>query len=145
MTDPGKFSLIKPTLDTPFNIDFDWWKSHDHNWRVFLFSFLCEEHQKAFADQNDDIWIDWIDPQTAEVHHVDRLQHILITHCAKQPDFISQTTTLVHAVFRVLLANGNKPTTPNELSRLIGKPPEIILRTLSGPTVYQGIRPVQQR
>lgn len=144
MTDPGKFSLIKPTLDTPFSIDFDWWKIHDHNWRVFLFSFLCEEHQKTFADHNDEIWIDWIDPATAEVEHVDGLQHILMTHCARQPDFISATTTLVHAVFRALLANGNKPMTPLELSRRIGKPPEIILRTLSGPTVYQGIRPVQK-
>ncbi len=145
MTDPGKFSLIKPTLDTPFHIDFAWWKLHDHNWRVFLFSFLCEEHQKAFADHNDEIWIDWIDPRTAEVQHVDGLQHILMTHCARQPDFISATTTLVHAVFRALLANGNQPMTPLELSSRIGKPPEIILRTLSGPVVYQGIRPIQSK
>jgi len=144
MISPGKFSLIKPTLDTPFKIDFDWWKSHDHNWRVFLFSFLCEEHQKIFADMTNDIWIDWIDPQTAEVHHVDGLQHILMTHCAKQPDFITDTTSLVNAVFRVLLANGNNPYTPNELSKRIGRPPEIILRTLSSPMVYQGIRPVSK-
>ena len=142
MSDPGKFSLIKPTLDTPFRIDFEWWKSHDHNWRVFLQSFLCDEHQKAFADLTDEVWIDWIDPQTAEVQHVDGLQHVLMTHCAKQADFVSNTTTLVYGVFRVLLANGNIPSTPNELSTMIGKSPEIILRTLSGPTVYQGIRPL---
>lgn len=145
MSDPGKFSLVKPTLDTPFRIDFEWWKSHDHNWRVFLQSFLCEEHQKVFADQTGEVWIDWIDPQTAEVQHVDGLQHILITHCARQPDFVNTNTTLVYAVFRVLLANGNKATTPNELSKLIGKQPEIILRTLSGPTVYQGIRPLHNK
>mgnify|MGYP007068814388 FL=1 len=145
MSDSGRFSLIKPTLDTPFRIDFAWWKSHDHNWRIFLYSFLCEEHQKVFADLTDEIWIDWIDPVTAEVQHVDGLQHILMTHCAKQSDFVSNTTTLVNAVFRVLLANGNTPCTLNELSRLIGKPPEIILRTLSGSTVYQGIRPQQSK
>ncbi len=145
MSDSGKFSLVKPTLETPFRIDFDWWKSHDHNWRVFLYGFLCEEHQKAFSDLTGEIWIDWIDPQTAEVQHVDGLQHILMTHCAKQPDFVSNTTTLVHAVFRVLLANGNVPCSPNELSKLVGKSPEIILRTLSGPTVYQGIRPLQSK
>ena len=145
MSDSGKFSLIKPSLDTPFRIDFDWWKSHDHNWRVFLFSFLCDEHQAFFADSSDEVWIDWIDPQTAEVQHVDGLQHVLMTHCAKRTDFISNSTTLVQAVFRVLLANGNNPISPNELSQLIGKTPEIILRTLSGPTVYQGIRPLQSR
>lgn len=145
MSGPGMYSLIKPTLDTPFKIDFDWWKSHDHNWRVYLFSFLCIEHQNIYADTPEDAWIDWIDPQTAEVHHVDGLQHVLMTHCAKQQNFVNQTTTLVNAVFRVLLANGNTPSTPNELSKLIGKSPEIILRTLSGPTVYQGIRPVSKK
>lgn len=145
MSDPGKFSLVKPTLDTPFHIDFDWWKSHDHNWRVFLQSFLCVEHQKLYADLTNEVWIDWIDPQTAEVQHVDGLQHVLMTHCAKQIDFVSNSTTLVYAVFRVLLANGNIPSSPNDLSKLIGKSPEIILRTFSGPTVYQGIRPLHSK
>ncbi len=141
MSDAGKFSLIKPTLDTPFHIDFDWWKNHDHNWRVYLFGFLCEQHQQAFENQEDLAWIDWIDPVTAEVTQVDGLQNILMTHCARQPGFLDENTTLVNAVFRVLLATGNKPASPRELGKLIGKNPEMILRTLSGMRVYQGIRP----
>lgn len=141
MSDAGKFSLIKPTLDTPFHIDFDWWKNHDHNWRVYLFSFLCEQHQRAFENQETLTWIDWIDPVTAEVTQVDGLQNILMTHCARQPGFLDDNTTLVNAVFRVLLATGNKPASPRELGQLIGKNPEMILRTLSGMRVYQGIRP----
>lgn len=141
MSDAGKFSLIKPTLDTPFHIDFDWWKNHDHNWRVYLFSFLCEQHQQAFENQEALDWIDWIDPVTAEVTQVDGLQNILMTHCAKQPGFLDDNTTLVNAVFRVLLSTGNKPASPRELGQLIGKNPEMILRTLSGMRVYQGIRP----
>lgn len=143
MSATGKFSLVKPTIHTPFKIDFEWWKTHDHNWRVYLYSFLCTEHQVVFENVGNQSMIDWVDPQTAEVHQVDGLQHTLITHCAVQPDFVTSNTTLVDAVFRVLLANGNKPVSPMELSELTGKSADTILRTLSGPRVYQGIRPVQ--
>lgn len=143
MTVTAKFSLVKPTIQTPFKIDFEWWKSHDHNWRVYLYSFLCPEHQALFENVEDQSLIDWVDPQTAEVIQVDGLQHTLITHCAKQPEFVDSTTTLVNAVFRILLANGNKAMTPLELSEQTGKTAETILRTLSGPRVYQGIRPAQ--
>lgn len=142
MSDSTRFSLIKPTLHTPFHIDFEWWKSHDQNLRVFLHSFLCPEHQAAFENMGNGVLIDWVDPQTAEVTQVDGLQQTLMVHCAKQPGFLSQTTSLVNAVFRVFLSNGNKPLSPLELAEIIGKPAEKILQTFSGPTVYQGIRPV---
>ncbi len=141
MPETARFSLIKPTVETPFHIDFEWWQEHDHNWRVYLYSFLCPEHQTAFENSMDETWIDWVDPQTAEVKKVDGLQHTLMTHCVKQPGFLDTNTTLVNAVFRLLLANGNKPSTPNELAEMTSKSPEMILRTFSGHTVYQGIRP----
>jgi len=141
MIEVKHFSLVKPTVQTPFYIDFDWWKKHDNNWRVFLLSCLCPEHQQAFSDLEGNISIDWVDPQTAEVQSVDGLQHILITHCAKQPDFLTEHTTLVDAVFRVLLANGNIPMTPIDLAIHTGKPAEMILRTLAGGQVYKGLRP----
>ena len=72
---------------------------------------------------------------------MDGLQHILITHCAKEEGFISERTALVDAVFRLFLANGNTAMTPLELSERLGKPPETILKTLSGPRVYKGLRP----
>lgn len=144
MNATARFSLVKPTIQTPFHIDFEWWKTHDHNWRVYLFSFLCPAHQLVFEKVENQSMIDWIDPETAEVKTVDGLQHILMTHCASQPEFVNATTTLVDAVFRVLLSNGNQPVTPAELSERIGKSPTTILQTLSGPRVYQGIRPVQK-
>jgi len=69
------------------------------------------------------------------------LQHVLITHCAKQPGFIRDRTTMVDGVFSILLANGNTPMTPVELAELLGKSPTTILQTFSGPRVYKGIRP----
>ena len=136
-----RFSLVKPTLQTLFHIDFDWWKQNDNNWRIHLQGCLCEEHREIINDPNYGDFIDWIDPDTAEVHTVDGLQHILMTHCAREPDFISNFTTLVDAVFRVFLANGNSPATPEFLGNMIGRPPQTILRTLAGTKVYKGIRP----
>ncbi len=141
MTELKRFSLVKPTVNTPFHIDFAWWKQHDNNWHVYLHSYLCPEHQEAFAPLHADQDIDWVDPETAEVQMVDGLQHILITHCAQQEDFLTEHTSLVDAVFRTLLANGNTPMTPATLGTQLNRSPDTILRTLSGPTVYKGIRP----
>ena len=143
MTEGKRFSLIKPTTNTPFHVDFAWWKQHDNDWRVYLRDVLCPEHQKAYADLSSDQNIDFVDPDTAEVQEVDGLQHVLMTHCAKREGFLTEHTAMVDAVFRTLLANGNAPMTPSELSAKLGRPAEMILRTLSGPQVYKGIRPCQ--
>ena len=68
MTEVKRFSLMKPTVKTPFHIDFDWWQQNENDWHVHLSSLLCEVHQKMFADWNNDQFIDWVDPETAEVH-----------------------------------------------------------------------------
>jgi len=136
-----RHSLIKPTLQTPFCIDFNWWKNHDTNWKIHLQSCLCEEHQKAFEDLDIEGTIDWVDPETAEVHSVEGLQHILMSHCARQPDFINNFTTVVDAVFQVFLANGNVPLSIEELAEKTGKPAKTILQLLSGRRVYKGLRP----
>ena len=138
----AKRSLIKPKLTSPFQIDFDWWKRNDRDWRVYLRSFLCDEHQRMFENLDNDEIIDWVDPKTAEVKQVDGLQHVLISHCAKQDDFLTRNMALVDAVFRVFLSNGNKPQTPQELGELLNRPADTILRTFSGIRVYKGIRPV---
>jgi len=141
MSDARKISLIKPTVQSPFHIDFDWWQSSDRNWRISLQSMLCPEHQQAFADLPDDQLVDWIDPETAEVRQMDGLQHILISHCAKQPGFLDEHTAVVEAVFRLLLASGNTPMTAEELSARLGRPADTILKTIAGPQVYKGLRP----
>jgi len=141
MSEVKKFSLIKPTVKTPFHIDFDWWRQNDTSWRVALEGMLCSEHQAAFANLPEGQLIDWIDPETAEVRPIDGLQHVLINHCARQVDFITDHTTLVDGVFRVLLASGNTPMSAEELSLRLKRPAEVILHTIAGPRVYKGLRP----
>lgn len=144
MTEVKRFSLVKPTLQTRFHIDFDWWSKNDRDWRVYLRSNLCPEHQKAFENLDAEEQVDWVDPDTAEVQRVDGLQHILITHCARQEGFIPEHPALVDAVFRIFLANGNTPLSSVELGERLNRPPETILRTFSGLRVYKGIRPVME-
>ncbi|MFM8877077.1 MAG: hypothetical protein ACKOGC_13515 [Anaerolineae bacterium] len=135
-------SLLKPTVKTPFHIDFEWWQQNERDWHIFLRSFLCAEHQEAFANVEEGDMIDWIDPQTAEVKPVDGVQHALISHCAQLPDFVSQRTAIVEAIFRLFLANGNIPMSAEDLSKKLGKPADTILKTIAGPRVYRGLRPM---
>jgi len=138
-------SLLKPNTKTPFHIDFDWWKQNERDWHVFLRSFLCEEHQQAFAEIEEGELIDWIDPETAEVKQVDGVQHALISHCALLPEFLSERTAMVESVFRTFLANGNIAMSADELGKRLGRPADTILKTISGARVYRGLRPVQNQ
>ncbi len=135
---------IKPTLDTKFHIDYDWWDREGRELRVYLLSHLGEEQRAFFSENRDTEEIDWVDPETAEVRKVDALQRAL-REASQRPDFITAHTSLVDAVFRVFLANDNTPLTPIELGERIGRPPMTILRTLTGANVYKGLRPVIER
>lgn len=137
-------SLIRPTTQTPFHIDFDWWQDTDANWRIFLFDFLCEKHRDDFGGMENSFKIDAVNHETAEVETVDGLLYTLIHHCAKQPDFIIDSMPLVAKIFRIFLSNGNKPLSADELSVLTNRPARTILATLTGPQVYKGIRQVQK-
>ena len=141
MSEVKRVSLVKPTLQTPFHIDFDWWRANDRNWHIALASMLCPEHQRAFADMPEGQLIDWVDPETAEVRQMDGLQHTLISHCAKQAEFLGEHTAIVEAIFRILLANSNTPMSAEELGERLKRPPEVILKTIAGPRVYKGLRP----
>ena len=68
MNELKKFSLLKPTLKTPFHVDFEWWRANDNNWHIAVNDMLCAEHQASFSDLLEDQVIDWVDPETAEIH-----------------------------------------------------------------------------
>jgi hypothetical protein len=132
----------KPTVDTKFHIDFDWWEEKGHNFRVHLFSNLCKGCQERYRNYQETDLIDWIDPNTAEVTQVDGLWHALRTCCSLKPEYVDTTTPLTTAVFRTFLANGNEPLSVAELGARLHRSPALILRTIGGLQVYSGIKPV---
>jgi hypothetical protein len=142
MPEGKRTSLVKPTVTTPFHIDFDWWQKNERDWHVYLRSLLCAEHREAFANVEEGRMIDWVDPVTAEVKPVEGVQNTLMLHCVKQPDFLTEQTAMVEAVFRLFLTNGNIPMSSDELGNRLNRPAMTILRTLTAGRVYKGIRPV---
>ena len=143
MTDVKRSSLLKLTVRTAFQIDFDWWKENERDWHVYLRSLLCPAHQESLASLEEGQMIDWVDENTAEVREVDGIQHALMIHCARQPEFVTQQTALVEAVFRLFLVNGNQPMSAEDLAKRLGRPANTILTTLAGPRVYKGLRPAR--
>lgn len=131
---------IKPTLDTKFCIDYDWWERSGQDLQVYLVSHLLPEQREYFAEHGAGEESDWVDPETAEVHRVDGLR-MALQQAAQDPSFITPQTALVDAVFRVFLANNNVPLTPVELEEHTGRRAMTILRTLASGRVYKGLRP----
>lgn len=143
MTEVKRPSLLKPSVRTTFQIDFEWWKESERDWHVYLRSLLCPTHQESLANLEEGQMVDWVDENTAEVREVDGIQHALMSHCAHQPEFVTPQTALVEAVFRLFLVNGNQPMNAENLAARLGRPANTILTTLAGPRVYKGLRPVQ--
>jgi hypothetical protein len=142
---PALTRFIKPTLDTPFYIDFSWWEKQGLELNIKLIAHLCPEHREAYSGQSVGDKIDWIDWDTGAVQRVDGLQYIITTHCSKQPGYIVQAPTLVEAVFRAFLSNTNQPLTPRALAPLVGHRPEQILRVLGSRNVQLGVRPLLKK
>ncbi len=142
VTEQSTSIFARPTLDTKFHIDFEYWDRADRDLNIYLRSHLCPKHQEAYADVEADTMVDSVNPKTAEVTRVRGIQHTLISHCSLLPDYLTPQTTLVNAIFRVFLSNGNSPLTPQDLGEVLNRPARTILRMLSGGRVYKGIRPL---
>jgi hypothetical protein len=133
---------IKPTLDTKFHIDFEWWQKTKQALKIDLNSHACAEVQEQYDDQPHKTF-DWIDPDTGQVFNIDLMWYLVHTHCSQQPDFIDSRMPLTTAIFCTFIANDNTPLTAVEIyERLQKKTPELILGTIGGRKVYKGIRPV---
>ena len=140
----SRLSRFRPTVETKFQIDYDWWEKSGKNFRLYLRDQLCEECRERFSDHQNTENVDWVDPETGEVHRTDALRECLRTRCANDPDFISERLPIASACFRIFLANNNSALSPRELSQLLPwRSAEEILRTLGGRRVYLGLRPAK--
>lgn len=132
--------LQRPTIDTRFYIDYEWWENSDLDMKTYVYSRL---------DLGDDLsldsgieHVDLVDPETAEVRQVDGFQYALQIYFSQMPDNFTTNTSLVDAIFYTLLANANRPMTARELAEKVKRDPETVLKTIAGPHIYQGIRPI---
>jgi len=126
--------------DTRFYVDYEWWNKSNIDLKTYLFTRLGIG-QDADSDSEIDE-IDMVDPTTGEVRQVDGFQYMIQSYFAELPEDFFTQTSFVDAVFCVLLANANQPMSASQIAEQVEKPVEMVIRTLGGSTIYQGIRPI---
>ena len=48
-----KLARFRPTVDTKFHIDYDWWEKSGKNFRLYLRDQLCDECRDRFRDHQN--------------------------------------------------------------------------------------------
>ena len=134
--------LIKPSVETKFRIDYDWWKTSRDDLNVYLLTHLSQQQQAYLQDVDLQKVFDYVHPETGEVFQLDALR-LAIQASSKQDDFITEHIGLIDSVFRAFLVNGNRPLNARELAKITGRGAATILKTIGGIRIYRGIRPCQ--
>ena len=132
--------INRATPDTDFVIDVDWWEESNLDLKTYLMTRLSLGEDVSLDSEYDKV--DLIDPQTGQVHQVDGFPYIVQAYFHQLPEDFLTNASLVDAAFCILLANANQPMTAANIAERIGRQPDVVVRTLGGPKIYQGIRPV---
>ena len=132
--------LIKPSVQTKFYIDYDWWEQSRDDLQIYLLTHLTPDQQTALEKTDSKASFDYVDPKTGEVFQMDALG-LAIRESARREDFITGHIGLIDSVFRALLVNDNDPLNALELAELTGRDASTILKTIGGVRIYRGIRP----
>lgn len=135
-------SLKRVTADTLFTIDYEWWQKSELDLKTYLFSRLSLDTEVEM--DSDSQQVDLVDAETGEVVTVDGFEFMVQTYFNQLPEDFAERMSLVDAVFCVLLANANQPMTAREVADRVKRPVDTILRTVGGPKIYLGIRPVAE-
>ena len=134
--------LIKPSVETQFAIDYDWWEQSRDDLQVYLLTHLTPQQQQALSAGDLQEVFDFIDPQTGEVFQRDRLG-LALSESADSDNLFPDHIGLIDCVFRALLIKGNRPMNALELAEATGRDAATILKTIGGVRIYRGIRPWQ--
>jgi hypothetical protein len=133
-------ALKRVTPETRFFIDYEWWEKSDLDLKSYVTTRLSLGDDINLEAETDEV--DLVDAETGEVIRVDGFQYLIQIYFDQLPEDFATRTSLVDAVFCVLLANANKPMTATEIAEKVGRPTDTIVKTLGGPKIYQGIRPI---
>ena len=113
--------VARTDIHSLYQIDPQWLKDSQSS-RKEIHAALCEECRARYPDPEDAVRVvDRVNPLTGEVTRVDALWESLVDHCARRADYIASTTPLSTAIFRALLANGNRPMSSEQLYQRIRK------------------------
>lgn len=137
------FTRLRPTLETPFHIDWGWFERNGIDVTLTRLDQLCYQCRNRFEHDDPTAQVDWVDSTTGEVFQVDAVSEAIMSHCQWKPDYINATTPLTAGIFRALLAHNNRPMKATELAQRLGRSDaETVLRVISGRDLKYGISPV---
>ncbi len=133
-------ALKRVTPETRFYIDYEWWDKSELDLKSYITTRLSLDEEINLESEREEV--DLVDANTGEVVKVDGFQYLIQTYFEQLPEDFATRTSLVDAVFCVLLANANQPMTANEIAEKVDRPTATIIKTIGGPKIYQGIRPI---
>ena len=133
-------ALKRVTPETRFYIDYEWWDKSELDLKSYITTRLSLDEEINLESESEEV--DLVDANTGEVVKVDGFQYLIQTYFEQLPEDFATRTSLVDAVFCVLLANANQPLTANEIAEKVDRPTATIIKTIGGPKIYQGIRPI---
>lgn len=139
---PKATSFKRATPETRFQIDYGWWDEEGLDMKTYLYSRLPAGEEVSMDADFDEV--DLVDPQTGEVKRVDGFEYVLQTQIGQMTNDYAARVPLAEAIFYALLANANQPLTAIALAEKVGRSPDVVIKTVAGPTVYLGIRPIYE-
>lgn len=100
---------VEPAQPTPrFSIDVGWYGARGRSLATLLARRMCPKHQRQWGQREAEG-----SPEKAIA--------VFKTCCAKEEDFLEHTLPLGEAAFRVLLAEGNRPLSAEEIAHRLAK------------------------
>lgn len=137
---PASSRLLKPTLDSKYHIDYEWFaNTPGEDLRIYLLTHLPSDVRDRVTAAGEGVEMDFIDPTTGEVTRLDALR-LALRQAAEAEGFINRDIAVVDCLFRVFIRNDNTPLSPRELADITGHDAQNIHRLLSGTRVYKGLR-----
>jgi hypothetical protein len=123
--------------ETKWAIDLNWLKSNNRSFSVLAKGSLCPSCRKKLKGTIPD-------------SKAPDLLKTIRTCCSKHPNFVTPGLPFQECVFRIFLANGNKPLTSKELGSQLNQRRGINLYNTSEATLsrllkhaeYYGIKPL---
>lgn len=138
------FKRLRPTSATRFHIDWSWFERNGLDVQSLIRNQLSDASLKKLADGDAVEEVDYIDPATGEVSRMDTLRETIIAESRWEPDFINASLPLMQGIFRVFLAENNRPLTAVELAQRLNRhDSDAILRVLTATGVQNGVVPVR--
>ena len=130
--------IIDDQLKTRWSIDLDWYQRNNRSLSTVAQSCLCPKCAKQLSAKGE------------EISMKDLLSKIKDC-CSRTPGFINAQSPILESIFRLFLANGNRPLNLEELGKKLSEwrggdtyhaSPEI-LHLLLNSDQYYGLRKVQ--